>query len=171
MRWHYNQRCYYQSSRIHWINTCLVHQCKVAIWIALINQVRFEWFYTLTLKMTMDCSNRGSLNFRSRTISDIVSLRERDLKWGSNSWIPDPSLLDMLQYPLFFPLLTMSNLVDSTLLGDLQLAIVIKSTFFKEEMDLVSRVQKVVVTNMLLVSTSASWKSRQRMSFQAKFFK
>lgn len=50
----------------------------------------------------------------------------------------------------------MSNLVDSTLLGDLQLAIVIKSTFFKEEMDLVSRVQKVVVTNMLLVSTSAS---------------
>lgn len=104
----------------------------------------------------MDCSNRGSLNFRSRTISDIVSLRERDLKWGSNSWIPDPSLLDMLQYPLFFPLLTMSNLVDSTLLGDLQLAIVIKSTFFKEEMDLVSRVQKVVVTNMLLVSTSAS---------------
>ena len=45
----------------------------------------------------------------------------------------------------------MTNLVDGSLLGHSQLSLLVKGLFLEKVADLVTRVEKVVVANMLLV--------------------
>ena len=45
----------------------------------------------------------------------------------------------------------MTNLVDGSFLGNSQLAVLVKSLFLKKVADLVSRRQKVLISNVLVI--------------------